>query len=129
RNSLHTAEDTRIQSRRTANGLAIEVRERVAYLTLDRPERMNALNLGLQSDLIEAFDEAHRDPEVWVVLVTGSGETAFCAGVDTKEIRDRDRSGGLPRLPMRGLTRNVFEVVLECERPVVAALNGWTVGG
>src|SRR5205823_11155384 len=41
----------------------------------------------------------------------------------------RDRSGGLPRLPMRGLTRNVFEVVLECERPVVAALNGWTVGG
>jgi enoyl-CoA hydratase len=119
----------RIQSRRTENGLLIEVRERVAYLTLDRPEQMNALSVALQSDLVAAFDEASRDPDVWVVLLTGSGDRAFCAGLDTKEIRARDRAGEPPPLPMRGARRNVFEVVLECERPVVAALNGWTVGG
>ena len=118
-----------MQSLRTENGLLVEVRDRVAYLTLDRPERMNALSLGLQADLIEAFDAAHRDTDVWVVLITGTGERAFCAGVDVKEIRERDRAGEPPRLPMRGLARNVFEAVLECERPVVAALNGWTVGG
>jgi enoyl-CoA hydratase len=116
-------------SMRTESGLAVEHRDRVLYLTLDRPERMNALSSELQADLIEAVDSASRDPDVWAVLVTGAGDRAFCAGVDLKEIRESDESGRAPRHPMRGLRRNVFEAVLECERPVVAALNGWTVGG
>src|SRR5262245_13650365 len=106
-----------MQSQRTPNGLAIEVRERVAYLTLDRPERMNALSTGLQADLVEAFDEAGRDRDVWAVLLTGAGDRAFCAGVDIKEIRERDEAGAPPRRPMRGPARNVFEAALECEAP------------
>ncbi|MDD7938799.1 enoyl-CoA hydratase-related protein [Actinomycetospora lutea] len=65
---------------RTENGLVVEVADRVATVTLDRPERLNALSTGLQRDLVAAFDGFADDPDVWVVVLTGAGERAFCAG-------------------------------------------------
>lgn len=112
-----------------AEGLEVEVRERVGYVTIDRPERRNALSQDVMVGLVEAFDRFDRDDDVWAVLVTGAGEKAFSAGRDLKELSERDDDGLGPHLPMKGVQRNAFEAVYECRKPVVAAINGWAVGG
>jgi enoyl-CoA hydratase len=114
---------------KTENGLDIAIAGRIATVTLDRPERLNALSTGLQADLVRAFDGFDADPGVWAVVLTGAGDRAFSAGVDLKEVRSND-AGPAPGLrPMAGVTRNVFETVLECGKPTIAAINGWAVGG
>ncbi|MCW2665629.1 MAG: enoyl-CoA hydratase [Frankiales bacterium] len=114
---------------RTESGLSVQVVDRVAHVTLDRPERMNALSSGLVSDIVKAFDGFNHDDDVWAVLLTGSGDRAFCAGIDLKEIHQNDGVDRPPNMPMGGSERNVFETVLECSKPVVAALNGVAAGG
>lgn len=96
-----------------AHGLLVEVRERVAYATIDRPHRMNALSLDLSAALVEAFDRFRRDPDIWPVVLTGRGHRAFCAGGDLKEMHEGTLSDAFPDEPMRGLRRNV---------------NGWAMG-
>jgi enoyl-CoA hydratase len=98
-------------------------------LTLDRQERLNALSTDLMHELVVAFDELHSDSETWAIVITGAGDRAFSAGIDVKELADRDDADEQPRPPMRGTTRNLFEVVLECGKPTIAALNGWAMGG
>lgn len=110
-------------------GLDVDVRARVGYVTIDRPERRNALSQEIMVGLVEAFDRFDRDDEVWAVLVTGAGDTAFSAGRDLKQLSERDDDHLGPHLPMKGTTRNAFEAVYECRKPVVAAINGWAVGG
>lgn len=106
-------------------GLVVEVRDRVGYATIDRPERMNALSAALRAALVEAFDAFHRDPDVWSVVLSATGERAFCAGFDLKEV-DAD---AVPYEPMRGALREVTEAVYECGVPTIAAVNGWALGG
>jgi enoyl-CoA hydratase len=114
---------------RTEHGLVVAVADRVATVTLDRPERLNALSTGLQADLVRAFDRFDADDDVWAVVLTGAGQKAFSAGVDLKEVRDNDTGPGPGLRPMAGFSRNVFETVLECGKPTVAAINGWAMGG
>src|SRR4051794_41835519 len=78
---------------RHESGLIVETRGHVRVLTLDRPERRNALSSPLQADLIEELLACAEDGEVRAVVLTGNGP-AFCAGFDLKEIRERDRRGG-----------------------------------
>ena len=111
------------------DGLRVEVRDRVAYVVLDRPERHNALDDALVRDLVGAFCRFDADDDVWAVLITGAGDQAFSAGRDLQEVAERDAGGLPPPAPMRQPLRNPFEVVHECRKPVVAALNGWTLGG
>jgi enoyl-CoA hydratase len=112
-----------------SDGVRIEVRERIAYLTIDRQDRRNALDRSTMQVMIEAVDRFDQDEDVWLVVITGSGESAFCAGRDLKELAADDaRSPGHLR-PMRGTTRNLFEVIYECRKPTIAAVNGWAVGG
>lgn len=110
-------------------GLEVVVRDRVGYVTINRPERRNALSEAVLEGLVETFHRFDHDEDVWAVLVTGSGDDAFSAGRDLKELAERDSGGGAPPSPMRQQLRNPFEVVYECRKPVIAALNGWTVGG
>lgn len=105
------------------SGVRAEVRDRVAYVTLDRPERLNALSTDMWAELVAHFDAADADPEVWAVLITGAGDRAFCAGMDLKEVHGQ----GVAR-PMRGSLPNVFEAIGACGKPVVAAVNGWALG-
>lgn len=107
-------------------GLNVEVRNRVAYATIDRPDRMNALSSGLRDALVAAFDGFHRDLDVWAVVLAATGERAFSAGFDLKEAA---AGGGAPFEPMRGLARDVMEAVYECGVPTIAAVNGWALGG
>lgn len=112
-----------------ADGIVVEVRDRVGYVTIDRPDRMNALDRAALADLVSAFDAFDADDDVWVAVVTGAGDRAFCAGRDLAEVRRGDLEAAGPIRPMRGPLRNAFEVVYECRKPTIAAVNGWAVGG
>ncbi len=97
-----------------------------AIVTLQRPDRMNALSRTLVLELGEVFAELSRDPTVRVVILTGAGDRAFCAGADLKERKgmsdDEVRA-------MLGHYRESFGAIDRCPRPVVAAINGVALGG
>jgi enoyl-CoA hydratase len=112
---------------RRESGLVVEQRGHVRVLTLDRPERRNALSSALQADLVEELLRSTEDG-VRAIVLTGNGR-AFCAGFDLKEIRELDERGERFRPPMNRLERQVFEVVTETPVPVIAALNGAAVAG
>jgi enoyl-CoA hydratase/carnithine racemase len=112
---------------RHESGLVAEDRGHVRLLTLDRPERRNALSTAIQADLVEALLSVAEDG-VRAVVLTGNGR-AFCAGFDLKEIRERDERGEPFRPPMNRPGRNLFEVVTETPVPVIAAIGGAAVAG
>jgi enoyl-CoA hydratase/carnithine racemase len=103
-----------------------EKKDRVAYITLNRPESMNAINTELRDALLEAWKDFNNDDEAWVAIVTGSGERAFCVGGDLKERAARD-SGQRPRQQGRLLPSLAFG--LNIWKPVIAAINGYCLGG
>lgn len=100
----------------------------VRTLTLNRPERANALSRALIRRLIEEVVAAEDDAGVRVVVFTGSGDKVFCAGADLKEMKDRLDAGTASR-PMRGTDRNLFEAIHESRKPTIAAINGHAVAG
>src|SRR5690606_5094436 len=113
----------------TFETLLYEVRDGVALITLNRPDRMNTLGGSMKDDLRAAFlDRARNDAEVRAVVITGSGERAFCAGADIKE-----RAGTRLPLPEYHLkqkaTHELFRAIEQFEKPVIAAINGVALGG
>jgi enoyl-CoA hydratase len=111
-----------------SDGLECEIRDRVAYLTLDRPERRNALSRGLTRALADRLLELDEDDDVWALSITGAGDAAFCAGTDLKELDERAKAGLGPTVPMTGPHRNLFEVLIEFGKPTMAVLNGTAMG-
>ncbi|MBO0804613.1 MAG: enoyl-CoA hydratase/isomerase family protein [Nocardiopsaceae bacterium] len=109
--------------------VAYEVRDRVAYVTIDRPERRNALSKAVTASLVERFSEANDDPDVWAVVITGTGDRAFCAGADLKELDELARQHKPFQVPMGGPQRNLFETVLETYKPTIASINGAVLAG
>lgn len=96
---------------------------RVFTVTINRPEVLNAIHPPTSQALHEAFDEFEQDPDLWVAIVTGSGERAFCAGNDLKY----QASGGTITTPpsgFGGLTGR-YDMV----KPLIAAVNGVAMGG
>lgn len=114
---------------RLESGLWTGVVDRVGYLVIDRPHRLNALSTAVQRDVIENIDGYSTDDDVWVAVLGATGTRAFCSGVDLKEVRSLDQSGQKLRRPMTGALRNVFEVVFDCTKPTVAVINGAAMGG
>ncbi len=109
--------------------LIYEVEDHVATVTLNRPEAMNALTRSLYAQLEQAFRDAHRDPEVRCVIVTGAGR-AFCSGDDVKQImlgEQRDETTQRLR-DVRPRPTPAAAAILECDKPVIAAVNGPAVG-
>src|SRR3712207_2456662 len=115
-------------AQRYGSGLVVEARGHARVLTLDRPERRNALSSALQGDLVEQLLRCGEDADVRAVVLTANGP-AFCAGFDLDEIREQDRRGERFRPPMDRPTRALFEVVTETPVPIVAAINGAAVAG
>jgi len=105
-----------------------EKRGRVAYVTINRPEVMNALHLEAHLEVKEIWEDFRDDPEVWVAILTGAGERAFSAGNDLKATAQRTASGtdvqGKARPPFGRITRD-----FDCPKPMIAAVNGVAVGG
>lgn len=109
--------------------LRYEVRDGVALVTLNRPDRMNAIGGGMKDDLRRAFFELAREDEaVRVVMLTGAGDRAFCAGADIKERAGQRLS--LPEYHLRQkATHDLFRDLESFEKPVIAAINGVALGG
>ena len=98
---------------------------RRALMTFNRPERMNAMSPDLQVLMREAIAEFNRDPDLWVLIVTGAGDRAFCAGADlSSTIPNATRATRHEPLKVNE-TRNLHEV----HKPVLAAVNGYCIAG
>ena len=101
--------------------IILEKKNNIATVTLNRPDRLNALTNQLADELSDAFASADRDKETRVVVITGAGR-AFCSGVDLKE-----RGGGRSQMG-RTLADTLFAAV-NIDKPVIASINGVAVGG
>jgi enoyl-CoA hydratase len=116
-----------VEDCRREDGWYVETGQHVRRVTIDRPARMNSLSRALQAGLVEEFLRYKEDPGLRALILTASGERAFCAGADLKEI---DELGAAPfRGPMDQPERLVFEVMAETYKPTIAALNGHALGG
>jgi enoyl-CoA hydratase len=111
------------------NDLLIEDDGFVRLLTINRPERRNALSDALKIKMMDAILTADEDPDIRVIVITGMGEDAFCAGADLKNMNQNDQAGHKYRTPMNRVERNLFELVYETKKPVIAAINGSAVAG
>jgi enoyl-CoA hydratase/carnithine racemase len=96
---------------------------RVLTVTLDRPALLNALHPPAHEELSRVFDEFEADPELWVAIVTGVGERAFCAGNDLKF----QAAGGRVEIPASGF--GGLTARYDMVKPVIAAVNGVAMGG
>ena len=109
--------------------LNYELDDHIATVTLNRPEVMNALTRELYAELEASMREAHRDPDVRCVIITGAGR-AFCSGDDVRQIMlGEQRDATTARLrDVRPRPTPAAVAVLECDKPVIAAVNGAAVG-
>ena len=106
--------------------LIFENREGIGILTINRPNVLNALNRETMTELKDMVEKIAADPEVAVVVVTGSGEKSFVAGADISEMR------GMTPLAGREwgkYSQAVFNAIENLPQPVIAAVNGYALGG
>jgi 2-(1,2-epoxy-1,2-dihydrophenyl)acetyl-CoA isomerase len=113
----------------TEQPLHLERQERVALLTMHRPDRLNALNLGLRASLMQACQELRDDDSVWAVVLTGAGR-GFCAGVDLRDSRTESaQPDRQERLDVYGwVGRLSMAVYRTLDKPIIAAVNGVAAG-
>lgn len=108
-----------------------EVVDRVATITLDRPDQLNAFTGTMLRELLDAFDRVDADDEVRAVIVTGAGR-AFCAGADLSAGGETFSGGGSDQMTRAGVPRDGGGIVtlriFECTKPVIGAINGPAVG-
>ncbi len=106
--------------------ITLDVKAGVATITLNRPQQLNALNRDMLADLDEAFDQVTADPEARVLVITGSGERAFAAGVDIREFLTMDPRAALQF--SRDIQRT-FATLDALPKPTIAMVNGFALGG
>ena len=104
--------------------IRLEIAEGVALITLHRPEARNAINLEVVNEMHAALEALGRDEKVRVLILTGSGRTAFAAGADIRELRDRRAADALS-----GINSGLFLAVERFPLPTIAAVNGYALGG
>ena len=106
--------------------IQLEKKDRIALATLNRPDVLNALNAQLMSDLDSVVSDVSGDPEVGVLIITGSGDKAFAAGADISELAKQDPIGGA-ETSRRG--QAILRRLETMGKPSVAAVNGFALGG
>lgn len=104
----------------------LEKRGTVAWVTINRPERMNALGREVNQGLRQAWLDFEADPELRVAVLTGAGDRAFCAGADLKEAAERGGEGGMGSQPPGSLPGPSVGMTT---KPVIAAVNGYCLAG
>ena len=106
--------------------LLLEFKQNVAVVTINRPDKLNALNGQTVAELSSVFDELKINNDVSVVILTGSGEKAFVAGADISELNKLDT------ISAKEFSENgqeVFDKIQNFDKPVIAAVNGFALGG
>jgi len=109
------------------SNLLIEKEGRIQIITINRPNKLNALNRDTIAELSEAVKGADADQSVGVVIIRGAGEKAFVAGADIAEFHEYDRDEA-KALSQTGHT-TLFNLVENTNKPVIAAVNGFALGG
>lgn len=99
----------------------------ILTITINRPDKMNALNKDVITGLGQAVDEVISNPEIKSAIITGAGNKAFVAGADISEFTDLDGTGG-QELAQRG-AQLVFDKIENAPKPIIAAVNGFALGG
>lgn len=106
--------------------LQTSLEDNILTITINRPEKLNALNQTVFQELSDVMKTIYEDDTIKAVMITGSGEKAFVAGADISELVElKDEQGVL--LSKRG--QDVFFQIENCPKPVVAAVNGFALGG
>ena len=110
----------------TLENVLYEKRNGIAYVTLNRPKVLNALNTPTWKDLKRAFEDARDDPAVRGVILTGAGDKAFIAGADISELADVT---AVEAEKSSSYGQGVLNLIDNLGKPVVAAVNGFALGG
>ncbi len=100
--------------------------DNIATVTVNRPDKLNALNDEVLNELSEVVKEIENDENARAVIITGAGEKAFVAGADIKEINALDEQSGR-EFSKKG--QQVFQAIEDLRKPVIAAVNGYALGG
>jgi len=103
-----------------------EKKENIAWITLNRPEVLNAQSQAMLNEVTTALEQAKDDDEVWVIVLTGAGDRAFSAGADISEFPAWTPIDVIKKL--KGV-RRPFEFIREIHKPVIAMVNGFALGG
>jgi enoyl-CoA hydratase len=109
----------------TFETLLLRVDDGVAIITINRPDKRNALSAAVRRELLSALDQLREDGNTRVVVITGSGDKAFIAGADITEFAER--TPVQQRAVME--ERRIFDAVAEFPKPVIAMINGFALGG
>ena len=107
--------------------ILVEKENTIGLITINRPTKLNALNKNTIQELHDAFDSLDQDKDVRVIVITGSGEKAFVAGADISEFASFNASEGA-ELAAKG-HELLFDFVQNLSTPVIAAVNGFALGG
>src|SRR6202158_6040024 len=117
--------NSRLQSM-TYENILLEKKNSIAYVTVNRPKVLNALNGATIEELRAAFHELKQDASIRVTILTGAGEKAFVAGADIGELAQRDPVSGKD-FAHRG--QAVLDLIENLGKPVIACVNGFALGG
>ncbi len=115
--------------------LLLDKADGIATLTLNRPASMNALSRALRSEIASAFAQLKDDPDVGVVILTGAGDRAFCAGLDLKELGGEagpsDESAAEATSPSAAVSQgsDLLAAMEAFDRPIIGAINGVAITG
>ena len=118
--------------------ITFEVRDHVAWITLNRPEVMNAFNFAMQMELRQAWLDVRLDDDIRVAVLTGAGEKAFCSGIDRSEFGPLSEVAEDDHLRQFVESSPSYDPIgqnlspksgLQCWKPIVAAVNGVAAGG
>src|SRR5437899_2364466 len=105
--------------------ILVETNDRISVLTINRPDKRNALNQATRDEMRGALNSLERSPESRVLVITGAGDKAFIAGADINELEGR--TALMQHDAMKGL--RVFDAIEEFAKPVIAMINGFCLGG
>ena len=107
--------------------LLLEIKNRILYITINRESKLNALNKATLGELHFAFTDSFSNPAVGGIILTGAGPKAFVAGADISEFASFNADEG--RNLAREGQNKVFDVIHNSDKPVIAAINGFALGG
>lgn len=110
----------------TYKNIKQEVKNSILYITVNRPDKLNALNFETLDELGKAIGNAYEDKSVHALIITGEGQKAFVAGADISEFKQ------LNEINSRKIAENgqeIFGLIERCPKPVIAAVNGFALGG